>query len=268
MKLSYGYPEAQDLEGLKKLWKLAFHDEDEYIDHFFRRYSPKQMFLVKSEGEIIGMTYYFPSLLHRKGKAYTFAYLYGVATHPEMEKRGIASGLLSYIYSTLEKEGFDGVTTVPATPSLHGFFGKNGFSDYFVYEKKEGLSLSGEVERISGGEFAQRREDILQNQDMPYITLQEDGFAYQEGVCALGKGGFFRKGDDVFCVEQGGEDVMIVKEAFGENPPDVALSMLESRFLPQKITGDEVNFGMIQWFSSCPEDWAEGERGYLGLAFD
>ncbi len=268
MNIKYPLGEEKDIDSLKTLWKLAFHDEEPYIQHFFEKFSPHQMFLAVKEDEILGMTYYFPSIFHRHGKSYKFAYLYGVATHPKAEKQGIASGLLGHIYKTLEKEGFDGVTTVPATPSLHQFFGRNGFHDYFVYEKRQGISFSPMGEKISGEEFASLREDSLKKQNMPYITLEKEGFSYQEGVCALGKGGFFRSGEEIYCVEQANETSVVVKEAFGVNPPDLGLEVLESRRIPSVSPEKGENFGMIQWFSSLPTDWHEEERGYLGLAFD
>lgn len=269
----------QDVPSLKKLWSLAFHDEGAYVEHFFQKFSPKQMFLALKEEEIFAMTYVFPSVFHHKGKAYETAYLYAVATHPSGEKQGIASALLQHLCQTLSQEGYSALSTVPATPSLHQFFGKNGFFDYFVYEKSDSSPSTSPNQPLSMEDYCEAREKFLQTQSLPYITLSPEGFSYQEGVCALGQGGFFQNDTGIYCVEQASDTAVLVKEAFFQtNPaPNCSLEVLETRSVPKDLPPAPLskhlprnwgNFGMIQWISPPPSDFSYEERGYLGLAFD
>ncbi len=267
LNILYGKAVAEDVRDLKALWKAGFGDEGAYVDNFFAQWRPEQMFVAKIGAEIVAMSYYFATKLHRLGKTYDFAYVYAVATHPKYEKKGIASGLLSYLCQALEGD-FSGVTTVPATDSLHRFFGRNGFLEYFQYET---MDVSGEKYvpiALSQGDYEEKRQKYLEETGVSFITLAEDGSLYQESVCALGKGGYCRVGEEFFCVEQASDKACVVKECFGACVPGFGLEVVECRTVPGRGNGNLVDFGMIQWFSLPPEDWKEGEGGYLGLAFD
>ena len=49
--------EERDIPVLKELWKLAFGDEDAYIDHFFSRYyAPERMLVLEENGEVLAVT--------------------------------------------------------------------------------------------------------------------------------------------------------------------------------------------------------------------
>lgn len=271
MKISYGTASTAKLEEMELVWAEAFHDEPQYYQHFFQKYTPSQMFVAWHEEKVVGICYYFATELHRKGKCYSFAYLYGVATQPDLNGRGIASGLLAYAYEILAERGFDGVTTVPATPSLHDFFGRNGFVDYFVYEEKKPQRFVAGGEKLTAEEYGRRREAILSAQALAYISLGADGYAYQQGICEIYGGGFYAQGESIYCGEVSGGAVFL-KEVFGTVAEDFGKKTESFRCIPRETGGDlvhsGVNFGMIQWFSPMPADWTAEERGYLGLAFD
>lgn len=201
-----------DLSQLKNLWELAFHDTEDYIDNFFDSYaSADKIFVAEENGEILAMTAWFGSNFHRDKEVYRFAYLYAVATHPDHEKKGIASKLLAFIYLNLKEQGFHGVTTVPATASLHNFFGRNGFQDYFTYHKtslshttlrynpqqKTQKLTATQYKFLRDAAFAHHQhllstdESDTEHSVFPYISLDVEGFAYQESVCELSEGGFY-----------------------------------------------------------------------------
>ena len=49
-----------DVPALKQLWKLAFGDEDGYIEHFFTAYyTPERMLVLEEEGVVCAMTAWF-----------------------------------------------------------------------------------------------------------------------------------------------------------------------------------------------------------------
>lgn len=262
----------EEIPVLKTLWKLGFGDEGAYVENFFRQFA-KPLYVAEESGEIVAMTAVFDSTFHYEGQGYLFGYLYAVTTHPDQEKKGIASGLLAYIYEDLAKMGYAGVTTVPATPSLHGFFGRNGFQDYFDYGSLPCGGAMGDRKPISTEDYLQKREEIMaqwqKDSNCGYISLHLDGFAYQKSVCDLGEGGFFWSGEQLMAVEQATEGAVVVKECLSLSPCTVGetygqLSVLEGRGLPQG-QGDYA-FGMIQWF--VPSPLKDSGRGYLGFAFD
>ena len=133
--------QVQDVPRLRELWKLAFGDEDGYIDHFFQRYyTPERMLVLEENNVVQAMTAWFDMpLVSARGAVYPSAYLYAVATHPDCRGRGLAGQLLSFADRWLKEQGFVCVTTVPARPDLHIFFGKNGFEEAFVLETRAQL---------------------------------------------------------------------------------------------------------------------------------
>ena len=131
--------EQRDVLELKELWKLAFGDEDAYIDHFFARYyRPERMLVLEEGGLVRAMTAWFDMpLLFADGTRWSSAYLYAVATHPDCRGKGLAGQLLRFADQWLTEQGFSCVSTVPARPDLHVFFGQNGFEECFALEQRE-----------------------------------------------------------------------------------------------------------------------------------
>jgi len=55
-------------------------------------------------------------------------YIYALATHPAFRGRGLAGKLLKYAEKVAKEWGAAGVCTLPADPSLYGFYGKMGYN--------------------------------------------------------------------------------------------------------------------------------------------
>lgn len=124
----------EDVTRQRELWRLAFGDEGAYVDNFYRTYyRPERMLLLEEDGEVQAMTAWFDTtfVVPERGR-YRAAYLYAVATHPEARGRGLAGQLLAGADRIFREWDIPAVTTVPAEPSLHRFFGRNGFRECFV----------------------------------------------------------------------------------------------------------------------------------------
>lgn len=215
--MNFRFSNPQDLPQLKQLWTLAFHDEGPYLENFFHTYGTPDKILVATEKnsedsqekdeKILAMTAYFPSTLHRQNKTYRFAYLYAVATHPEHEKKGIASKLLSHVYDEMKSLNFHGVTTVPAQPSLHQFFARNGFEEYFLQQETNlpenptqspNQSLNQDPAKelfhpLTAEQYKILREQFFRtfHKNLPYISLDTSGFHYQKTASQLGQGDLY-----------------------------------------------------------------------------
>ena len=123
-----------DIPRQRELWQLAFGDEGAYVDNFYDTcYRPERMLMLEEDGVVQAMTAWFDTtfVVPERGE-YRAAYLYAVATHPEARGRGLAGRLLSDADGFFRAWGIPAVTTVPAEPSLHQFFGRNGFRECFV----------------------------------------------------------------------------------------------------------------------------------------
>ena len=160
-----------DIPRQRELWQLAFGDDGAYVDNFYHTYyKPERMLMLEEDGVVQAMTAWFDTTFAVPGRGeYRAAYLYAVATHPEARGRGLAGRLLSDADGFFRSWGIPAVTTKPAEPSLHQFFGRNGFRECFVHgqnsfhwekaERNPGAAKS--LEPLSPGEYTALRENWL-----------------------------------------------------------------------------------------------------------
>jgi len=270
----------QDIPRLKGLWKLAFGDEDDYIDHFFHRYyTPERMLVMAEQGVVQAMTAWFDMpVVSAQGEVFSSAYLYAVATHPDCRGRGLAGQLLAFADEWLKERGFACVTTVPARPDLHVFFGRNGFAECFALERREYAVLPAvqevKIESIGASEYNRLREQMLNGTS--HVSYTQSALDYQAGVCALSGGGLYRVGEQgCACVELAGDEMFVKELLMPETEREAALAAIAQTHpakrchvrAPYTGQGDKWEFAMIKWLVPRP-DWSGREIAYLGLAFD
>jgi len=281
----------QDIPRLRELWKLAFGDEGAYIDHFFEQYyTPERVLVLEENGAVQAMTAWFKTTLKQPDcTEWKGAYLYAVATHPDCRGRGFAGQLLAYAGEYLRwEQGVDCLTTVPARPDLHPFFGKNGFQECFVLAERplegEQLPLSGPetiLRPVAPQEYGALREQLLA--ELPHVSYGPAALDYQAGCCRMSGGGLYRgdtaAGPVCLCAEGAGDGLMVLKEFLG-SPAAVRLAQGDlpravpaRRWLVREPSapgrGEEREFAMVKWLTAeVPPEWKGMRRAYLGLAFD
>ncbi len=129
---------AQDKLEVKALWQEVFGDTEEYVEHFFSKQKDEVILVLEEENSIQSMLilFWFPVAFPDGTTAMT-GYVYALATSPLARGKGYGRTILAYADQYLKEKGFDGVTTVPAEPSLHNFFGSTGFRPCFSTSKLE-----------------------------------------------------------------------------------------------------------------------------------
>ena len=280
----------QDIPRQRELWQLAFGDDGAYVDNFYTTYyRPERMLMLEENGVVQAMTAWFDTtFVIPEAGSYRAAYLYAVATHPAARGRGLAGRLLSDADGFFRAWHIPAVTTVPAEPSLHTFFGKNGFRECFTLfegnvEPEELPSPAGTspLRPASPAEYGAVRERILAG--LPHIAYPEEALAYQAGCCALSGGGLFvgeAEGTPVCaCAEGDGSGLILYKEVLGARQrtvlPYLTRMLPGNRFLvrspmPQQpgLSGGR-KFAMLKWLSpQMVRTWDWSRTAYLGLAFD
>lgn len=284
----------EDIPAQRELWKLAFGDSDQYIDNFYNTYyRPERVVVLEEDGAVRSMTAWFDTTFVVPGQGeYRAAYLYAVATHPRCRGRGLAGKLLAGADGYFRSLGIPAVTTVPAEPSLHDFFGANGFRECFrilggTLRREEIASApSGLLRPASPEEYGRIREQLLA--DIPHIAYPAGALAYQAGCCALGDGGLFLGdtpgGPVCLCAEQADDSLVIVKEYLGSAGmgryvfPDLPRIAPAQRWeirgpRPRDerpdLRGNLGKFAMLKWLDQeLEKTWDWDTVGYLGLAFD
>jgi GNAT superfamily N-acetyltransferase len=271
---------------------MAFGDSDDYLNNFYTTYyRPERVLVLEEDGEVRSMTTWFDTALRLpNGAAYRAAYLYAVATHPDCRGRGLAAKLLAGADDYFRGQNIPLVTTVPAEPSLHRFFGANGFREGFVTARRtlKPTELPPSDGRTvwtpaTPAEYGAIREALLG--ELPHIFYPEDALVYQEGCCRLSGGGLFRgetaEGAICLCAEYAGHGVAVLKELLGspaalrlaipDLPRILPAEQWEARGPASKIpdSAEGWKFGMWKLLNDGKfASFDGGKSAYLGLAFD
>lgn len=273
-----------DIPAQRQLWKLAFGDSDSYIDNFYTAYyRPERVLVLEEDGVIRSMTAWFDTTLVLPGAGeFRAAYLYAVATHPDCRGRGLAAELLRGADDYFRACSIPAVTTVPAQPSLHAFFGKNGFEEFFTLDQHtlDPLPLPDEAPGfplvpVTPKAYGQLRETLLS--DLPHVAYPQDALDYQAGCCAMSGGGLYAahtgRGTAIFCAEGMEDGQLILKELLGPPAAREALLRRLPSLLPAfsgvyRCPGPSIPFAMLKFLSASSAPLKGHITAYLGLAFD
>ena len=276
----------EEISSLQELFQLCFGDGPEvsglYFNHFYR---PDE-FLVLYEDDTLCSTAGLLNLTLTElgGKTVKASYLYGMATHPDHQGKGFASQLLNYADFYLHGKR-DCLLTMPATPELHAFYAKFGFTEFFPLLEGEVIPrapLVGETSLpLDATAYHDLRERILANyHHVSYGTLT----GLQEKLCSFSGGSllFLDVNGILGCaaVEQW-EDTAVIKELL--IPPQgldgalalTAQAVYAERFILRRPAFwpnnnlSKRDFGMIKWYDPiAAKRWQNAKAPYLGLAFD
>jgi len=271
--------EWTDVPRLKELWKLAFGDEDAYIDHFFTGYyTPERVLVLEEAGTVQAMTAWFDMpVVFADGTMWPCAYLYAVATHPDCRGRGLAGQLLAFADRWLKERGFACVSTVPAREELHVFFKRNGFEECFALQQEQYRTqpevLPARLEQVDAQGYRMLREQLLASMD--HVAYAPQAMEYQAGVCALSGGGLYRIGEQgCACVELAGEEAYIKELLISPQERETALCAIAKAYPSKRywvrgpyVRGGRWDFAMLKWLTQQPK-WNKKTVPYLGLAFD
>lgn len=288
---------GEEMAREKELWKLAFGDDDAYIDYFYTHRPIEDTLVLLEDGVLWSMLALFPlEVVLPEGRRLKGSYIYALATHPEARKKGFGRFLLSYVDFYLKEQGMDCVTIVPAEAGLHRFFATTGFLECFTSRKVELLShMVGVPEEgdtlapISAGAYRVLREELLTGG--LYVSYGEDVLEYQGGLSAMGGGGLYglTVGGVRGCAaleyvteSVDGERSVGVKELLIPTAQMPGAAALLARQFPalryhlrtptlwDGLPGSySQSFAMVKWYDPALEKlWRDQSRGYMGLGFD
>ena len=242
------------LESLKQLWMLAFGDPEEAVENFFRTaYAPKRCRFLEA-GEIAAAALYWMDTAFAGEK---YAYIYGVATHPEYRGQGLCRKLMAVTHADLKEQGYAGALLMPADSGLRRMYAAMGY--------REGLCLT--EFSCKAGTVATDVRTVAPEQ---YVALRRqylpEGGVLQEGdsISYLATYAGLYAGDDFLMAAVHEKERLFVPELLGnrERAPQIlkAMGYPEGTF---RIPGEEMPFAM---FLPLRED--APVPSYLGLAFD
>lgn len=276
----------EEVAELQELFRLCFGDGPEisglYFNHF---YQPEEFLILREDGEARAMAGLLNlALTEPGGKTVKAAYLYGMGTHPDHQGRGFAAQLLNYADFYLRGKR-DCLVTMPATPELHAFYAKFGFSEFFPIQ--EGTvsprePLEGETSLpVDAAAYHALREELMSNHHhVSYGVLT----GLQEKLCSFSGGSLLSLNVNGIpgcaAVEQWGDTAVIKELLIAPEAVDGAVALAAQAvcakqfilrrpaFWPDsRLTRKD--FGMIKWYDPiAAKRWQDADGPYLGLAFD
>lgn len=278
----------EDLPQLRALWQMAFGDGEEFLELFFRGYDCPERTLVLCEGgRVMTMLFLLPTtLVDGKGGFMPMPYVYALATHREARGKGCARRLLGFAGRWARQMGAEGISTVPAEPSLHKFFASAGFREGFssrkialCWEELSQGEIEGSIVPVDARSYNLLREELLR--EIPHV-------AYPDQLVELQRGMSRQTGADLYRIyaagqqgcaaaERGEEDTVVAKELLCPGGMMASAQRLLARALPAAryqfrtpaAQGDAGwHFGMVRGFCDKGQRIFDGGGAYMGLAFD
>lgn len=247
-------PAEAMVPGLRRLWKAAFGDTDEFLDDFFAfAFAPERCRCVEEDGQIAAALYWFDCALEEA----KLAYVYAVATDPDCRGRGLCRMLMEDTARHLRQQGYQGIVLVPQEPGLIRMYGSMGYTPCGSVTEFHVMAADAPIplRRIGPTRYSRLRRELL-----------PPGGVRQEGENVL-----FLKSQTSLCAGEGWlaactevDGMLWCPELLGDvsvAPGLVkALGYREGSF---RVPGSGRPFAMFRpLHEDCPRP------GYFGLAFD
>lgn len=246
-------PSESHIPGLRRLWKAAFGDTDEFLDAFFSAaFAPERCRCIEADGQIVSALYWFDCALQDA----RLAYVYAVATDPACRGRGLCTMLMADTARHLKALGCQGIVLVPQEPGLIRMYAAMGYHP--CGSVAEFHVMAGEavpVRKIDAAEYARLRRALLPESGV----IQED-----ENLRFLSTQAGFYAGENWLAAAAQADGMLWCPELLGDkhNAAGItaALGCREGSF---RVPGAERPFAMFRPLSvDCPVP------RYFGLAFD
>ena len=247
-------PTPGQLGSLRRLFREAFGDTEEFLDIFFTRaYSPDRCRCVTDGETVAAALYWFDC--QWKGKR--IAYFYGVATAQSHRGQGLCRLLMENTHRQLRRLGYDGCVLVPQNDGLFAMYGKFGYrlcgcvAEFSC--RAEGAPVR--LKEVQPEEYAAARRRLLPK-----------GGVVQEGVTLEFLSVFARlyTGPELALAAYPHEGKLVVCELLGspESAPGIltALGYQEGTF---RTPGQQKPFAMYLGLVNDP-----AMPDYFGLALD
>ena len=265
-----------EMEAASSLWAETFGDGPAFQEEFYRRCAPEGPLVLTEDGALCSMLA-LPelALVLADGRRLRAGYVYAVATRPDRRGRGYAAMLLETAAGLARGRGFDCLLTVPAQPSLFGFYAGCGFRAGFPCRQEVFSPAAAQAKPVSPEEYAALREGLLAG--TAHTAYTSGQLAFQAGLCPHPGSGLYRMelahGPGCAAVENwpvapAVKELLCAPEDVGQG--GAACAALCGRPVQARFPGlDGQPFAAIRWLEGTPPSIRDmAADGWLGLAFD
>lgn len=144
---------------LRRLWKEAFGDSDEFLDAFAATaYAPERCRTLTADGNLVAALYWLDC--EYSGKK--IAYIYAVATAKAYRGQGLCHQLMNRTHAALREQGYAGAILVPGSKALFDLYKGMGYVTC-SYMRTISCRAQGTIEcrEIGKAEYAALRRRFL-----------------------------------------------------------------------------------------------------------
>lgn len=152
-------PRTENEARLRRLWRQAFDDPEDFLDLFFGLPGClDRCCTARRDGKIVSALYWFDCTFQGR----KLAYLYGAATDPAYRGRGIFRALMEDYHAVLKDRGYAGSLLVPAE-GLAEMYAQMGYryTCFRNIRREEAGGSPAALTEISPEEFGRLRAEYL-----------------------------------------------------------------------------------------------------------
>lgn len=118
------HPAQNQIPALRRLWKEAFSDTDDYLDLFFDRGYAQDQAMCVTDADSVAAALYWMDMDYVGGK---IAYIYAVATAKAYRGQGLCRKLMKETHRVLQAQGYAAAVLVPQDSGLAGMYAAMGY---------------------------------------------------------------------------------------------------------------------------------------------
>ena len=119
--------EKQDIPALSEIWKICFHDSDDYIRFFYREnFDHITTTVYTVDGRPVSMLHWFDSCIVDGDERRKAKFLYAGGTLPDYRKNGYYAALFWYVRDYARENGF-AIFHKPASKTLVPYYQTFGY---------------------------------------------------------------------------------------------------------------------------------------------
>ena len=116
------------VERLQYLYDTCFSDSKEFSEFVFRhKFKPKNALWTAVDGQPVSALFIEDKYIYLGGVKLRCPYIWGVCTHPDYRRKGLAEALMQQAHSLLLRRG---ATVCALHPFKHSYYQKMGYNTY------------------------------------------------------------------------------------------------------------------------------------------
>lgn len=248
-------PQKEHLPALRRLWKEAFGDTEEFLHNFERTaFHVDRCRNVTVDGETIAALYWFDCSYRDR----RIAYLYAIATAKARRGQGLCRQLMKNTHQHLKTLGYEGAILVPGSKELFEFYNKIGYQTCSYIAE---FCCSASTREVALRTIDKTEYTRLRRQFLPIDGVVQEG----ENLEFLQTMANFYVGDGFLLAARGEGDTLYGTELLGDRSVAPAivkgLGYAKGNF---RTPGTERPFAMYHPLCDSPL----APPSYFGLAFD